>query len=249
VEGPVSKPAVQRAAIDLTALDSLWRDRHLPDTLRKALEQLDEAVQIARATALPPNEDDLLYQLLWRRARASHFQALLAADEKQPAQALAHYEAGAAAAAEAVRMRDLRVEGHFWLGANAAEAANRRGALASLGALRKTSHHIERAMTIDEAYHFAGPLRVWGRITHLKPLLLGGSIERAIDIYRRALQLAPANSTTNLYYAEVLLADQQRPLARQVLHTILNAPVDPDWRWEQTRDRELATLKLRHMDS
>lgn len=59
--------------------------------------------------------------------------------------------------------------------------------------------------------HFAGPLRVWGKLMHQKPLLLGGSIDRALDIYRRALQIAPHNSTTLLYYAESLIADQRRP--------------------------------------
>ncbi len=39
---------------------------------------------------------------------------------------------------------------------------------------------------------------------HLKPLLLGGSVDRAIEYYRRALQIAPHNSTTMLYYAEAL---------------------------------------------
>lgn len=92
-------------------------------------------------------------------------------------------------------------------------------------------------------------MRVAARITHLKPLLLGGSLERSLDLYRRALQIAPQNSTTLLYYAEALLADQQKRLARRSLRAIIEAPEDEDWVWEQARDRRLAKAHLERMDA
>jgi tetratricopeptide (TPR) repeat protein len=225
-------------AIDLEAVDCFWRDRHLPDALRAVAQLLETALSAATAPTSASNEQS--YEVQWRLARLRHFQAMLAAEDGSPDQALQHLMAGAQHGSAAFRLQALRVEGHFWYGVNALETAQQRGKLAALAALRDTSQHIERSMTIDEEYHFAGPVRVWGRITHQKPLLLGGSLDRALEIYRRALQIAPDNSTTNLYYAEALWADQQRRAAREVLHKIITDPDDPEWRWEQARDRRLA---------
>ena len=87
------------------------------------------------------------------------------------------------------------------------------------------------------------------RITHFKPLLLGGSLDRALDVYRRALQIFPENSTTLLYYAEALIADQRKKLARRTLETIISAPEDADWVWEQARDKCKAEKLLIKMNA
>jgi cytochrome c-type biogenesis protein CcmH/NrfG len=103
---------------------------------------------------------------------------------------------------------------------------------------------IEKAVAIDETFHFAGPLRVWARLTHLKPFVLGGNLNHALEIYRRAVQVAPDNSTTLLYYAQALIADRQPGLARQVLTLIIDAPEDAAWKWEQARDKRIAREEL-----
>ncbi len=82
----------------------------------------------------------------------------------------------------------------------------------------------------------------------MRPLLLGGSLDHALDIYRRALQLAPHNSTTLLYFAEALLSDRQPGEARRVLNRLIEAAPDPDWTWEQTRDKTLARALLQKMN-
>ena len=87
------------------------------------------------------------------------------------------------------------------------------------------------------------------RITHVKPLLLGGSIDRALDMYRRALQIAPHNSTNLLYYAEALMADQQKVQAREIFNQIIAAPIDEQWRAEQARDRQIAQNRIAELDA
>ncbi|MBV9468773.1 MAG: tetratricopeptide repeat protein [Abitibacteriaceae bacterium] len=211
-------------------LDEQWKNRHDKTQLAALEQELDR--ELFRSDA------EREYPLLWRWARLSHFRAMQAGDNE--AEARRHYEAGAEEAKKAVALQPNRVEGHFWYGVNFIEAARRRGWVTVARAMPIAMRHIERAVAIDEAYHFTGPLRVWGKLTHQKPLLMGGSIDRALDIYVRALQICPDNSTTLLYYAETLIADQKRPKAREVLNKILNDPDDPEWRWEQERDRGLA---------
>lgn len=214
-------------------LDEQWLLRHDPAQLLELEQELDRA--------LFRSGDELGYPLLWRWARLSHFRAMQAGDNTD---ALRHYEAGAEEAHKALTLQPNRVEGHFWYGVNFIEAARRRGWMAVARALPVANRHLERAVAIDEEYNFAGPLRVWGKLTHQKPLLMGGSLDRALDIYRRALQVAPHNSTTLLYYAEALIADQQRPKAREALRQIIDDPDDIAWLWEQARDRQLAVALL-----
>jgi tetratricopeptide (TPR) repeat protein len=218
-------------------LDEQWRQRHDAEQLLDFETILDRA--------LFRQGDALGYPLLWRWARLSHFRAMQASDDQE---AIRHFEAGVEEAKKAILLQPHRVEGHFWLGVNQLEAGRRKGWAAAARALSTASKHIERSMNLEEEYHFAGPLRVWARVTHLKPLILGGSLDRAIEIYRRALQIAPHNSTTLLYYSEALLADQQKPLARQILTSIIENPDDPDWRWEQERDRQQARKLLETMN-
>ncbi len=220
------------------SLDESWQLRH-----KAAPVEQHESV-LHGALPAPPE-----YSTLWRLARMAHFKAMQSEQSGYRDETLRWFEIGKEHAQGAVESNRHEVEGHFWLGVNALEWSRRKGRIQTASSFRSAAAHIERAMNQNEEYHFAGPVRVWARITHLKPLILGGSIDRALDIYRRALQIAPHNSTTLIYYVEALLADQQKPLARQILHQIIDAPKDKDWLWEQARDRKIAQAHLAKMDS
>ena len=226
-----------------TPTDELWLQRYDDSALKTYGDTLTNWEKESNA-----NSD---YELLWRLAQWEHFRALqvLAGDESDASAAKTYLESGAKRASRAMELERHRVEGWFWNGVCTLEAGRLSGTFAAARALPSATRHIERAMAIDESYHWAGPLRVLARITHYKPLILGGSVDRALDIYRRALQIAPDNSTTLLYYCEALLADQQNALARQTLQKIINAPDDAAWRWEQARDRKLAQIMIEKMNS
>lgn len=225
--------------MDWQIFDDQWRGRGEADVLRGLAEVFSEAAPDA-------GEDEFHWR--WRYARLLHFQAMQADEANNQNEATQFYSQGAGQAKRAIEINKFCVEGHFWHGVNALEAARRKGALALGAAYGAASKAVEQAMKIDEAYHFAGPVRVWARIQHFKPLLLGGHLDRAIESYRRALQIAPHNSTTNLYYAEALWADRQPKVARQVCEKLIAAPDDPEWLWEQARDRKLAAKLLEEIN-
>lgn len=224
---------------DVSTWDAQWRLRHQSDELT-ALESTLQSFLAAR-----PQE----YSALWRLSRLLHFRAMQSEEENRVEETLRFFESARDRAEEAVRENSHDVEGRFWLGVNLLEWSRRKGWIQAASTLRRAEGHILRAMNQDETYHFAGPVRVEGRITHVKPLMLGGSLDRSLDVYRRALQIAPQNSTTLLYYAEALLADQQNRMARQTFYTIIKAPEDSNWVWEQARDRRLAKAHLEKMDA
>jgi tetratricopeptide (TPR) repeat protein len=219
---------------DIETLDELWRARHNAAPLGALDQALTAALDSGRE-----------YSHLWRAARLAHFHAMQSEEAGREEEALHFFEVGKTHAENAVAANRHDVEGQFWLGVCALEYSRRKGWIAAATALKNAEAHIQRAMNQDETYHFAGPLRVMARITHYKPLLLGGSLDRALDVYRRALQIFPENSTTLLYYAETLIADQQKKLARETLQKIISAPEDAEWVWEQARDRRLAQELLK----
>jgi hypothetical protein len=191
------------------------------------------------------------YELAWRLGRALFFLGQEAHDTAiheahDTAAARAFHARAAKSCKRASRAEPTRVEGHFWLGVN----------LALLAALEKPAHAIlhalaarrrlRRAVAINPSYHAAGPLRVLARLEAKLPRLLGGGHTRARANFERAIALAPANTVTRLYFAELLLAAGDEQQARRQLQAILDAPRDPAWNFEFDRDRRLAQAMLKH---
>jgi len=90
-------------------------------------------------------------------------------------------------------------------------------------------------------------LRVLARLLHKLPRLLGGNTNRALAFFERAIELAPSNTVTRLYFAETLLEMGDATRARAQLEALLNAPLDPAWAFETARDRRRALDLLQRM--
>lgn len=110
------------------------------------------------------------------------------------------------------RKSPIQVEGHYWLALNLGRLCDFIGAGRALLMVPEIVEHLEAALSLDQTYDQAGPLRVLGRI-RLKapnwPLSEGDPI-RAVQLLRRAAEIAPENSTNHLYLAEALLEQGHR---------------------------------------
>jgi hypothetical protein len=176
------------------------------------------------------------YDWLWRSARLKYFQGMQALDAGNEAGARELYMEAAEQALDADSLQKGNLEATFWAAVCELEAARLSGKLAMARILKDAEKRLEQALYQDETFHHGGPARVLGRIYQLKPLLLGGSLDRAIASYRASLQHAPDNSTTLLYLADALIADRQPGAARQTLYQLIEASPNPDWQWEAARD-------------
>lgn len=212
--------------MNLADFDQLYANRHEEPVLAQCAQLLEQA----------PHD----YEWLWRHARLKHFQAMQSAEAGDSKTARNLYQTASAHGAQATKLDASRVEGTFWHSTCELEAARLGGALAMMGVLSRAQKELQRAARIDEEFHYAGPLRVLGRVTHFKPLALGGMLDGAIAFYDRALQIAPRNSTNNLYLADALIADRQPKRAREVLHAILENSDSQNWVWETLRDQKSA---------
>ena len=215
----------------LADFDRLYANRHEASILNQCIESLDQT----------PSDN---YDWLWRRARLRHYQAMQSAEAGDTKSARSLYGSAATEASKATRLDASRVEGPFWSATCELEAARLGGSLAMMAVLARAQKELQRAARIDEEFHYAGPLRVLGRLTHLKPLALGGTLDGAIAFYDRARQIAPRNSTTNLYLADALIADRQPKRAREAISAVLENSDSQNWEWETRRDQKTARLWL-----
>lgn len=218
-------------------------DSNLAELTRRADALYDERASLVRVREsvelLEKAADE--YEAAWRLGRALFFLGQEAGD---PGESRAHHSRGARVCGRAASRDPRRVEGHFWLGVNLALLAQYEKPLTAVRHALRARRSLVRAARLDAAYHAAGPLRVLARLQHKLPRLLGGGPERARANFERALELAPANTVTRLYFAELLLETGDRAHARIELETLLNAPHDPSWAFESDRDRRLARRML-----
>jgi hypothetical protein len=181
------------------------------------------------------------YEVQWRLARALFFLGQQAESSNSSRQL---YSAGIGAGERAVALNAERVEGHFWVGVNLALFAEANRGIRGLRALRWARLELKRAAAISESYHDAGPLRVLGRLEHRAPKILGGSLKRSRQLFDRALEIAPTNSVTLIYAAELAIENRESDRALSLLQRVIEMPIDVGWEFENKRDRELARSLL-----
>lgn len=211
--------------------DAFYAARDETQSVSRSLELLEAALR-----------GEFAYELAWRAGRALFF---LGQEAESEASARERHARAIKICGRAASACPARVGGHFWLGVNLALLAALENPAAALWHALKARRSLRRSISIDPAYHGAGPLRVLARLEARLPIIFGGGYKRARAHFERAVALAPANTVTRLYFAELLAAAGERTSARQQLEALLNAPPDPVWAFEMARDRRLAEVMLR----
>ncbi|HEX8138942.1 MAG TPA: TRAP transporter TatT component family protein [Pyrinomonadaceae bacterium] len=208
---------------------------------REQLENVRASVELLEAAA-----EQESFEIDWRLGRALFF---LGQEERDKARARALHARGAAGCMRAARAEASRVEGHFWLGVNLALQAQTTNKLSGLLLALRARRALRRAVSLDPAYHDAGPLRVLARLHHKLPRLFGGGYGRAQAAFERAIELAPSNTVTRLFFAEMLLEAGDYARARSELEAILSASAATAWAFETARDRRRAAELLGRLRS
>ncbi|MCI0489903.1 MAG: TRAP transporter TatT component family protein [Blastocatellia bacterium] len=215
--------------------DELYRRRAEPEAVEESIKALVRLKGV-----------DGRYEVQWRLARALFFMGQEA--DSVAAKRLLHKTAITAGEC-AARLNPRRVEGRFWLGVNLALFAESAGGIRGALALLRARRELQRAASISEDYHGAGPLRVLGRLHHKAPRLLGGSRKQSRRCFDRALAIAPENSVTLLYASELAIDCGERDRAARMLEKIIGSPPDQEWEFENHRDRRIARDLLKRLQN
>jgi hypothetical protein len=214
--------------------DELYSQRARPGVVREAIMVLSGAKRAEER-----------YELQWRLARALFFVGQDAPSRSDRAQL---HRSGIDAGQRAILLNQERVEGHFWTGVNLAMLADARRGVRGARAVLWARGELKLSIKLRESYHDAGPLRVLGRLEHKAPRNLGGDRKRNRELFYRALVIAPDNSVTLLYAAELAIDAGEFARATELLRRIVELPIDPDWDFENRRDKEIARRLLEQLD-
>ena len=217
----------------ITQADELYSERQRIENVHASVEILESS-----------GKDE--YEILWRLGRALFFLGQEAADENS---AHSSHCRGIIACEEAVATEPSRVEGHFWLAVNLALAAQGLRRLRALRNARRAMRELQLSIQIDSSYNDAGPLRVLARLQHKLPRVLGGGLVRARINYKAAINLAPENTVTRIYFAELLLESGEQNLAREQLELVLNVSAHAGWVFEIERDQRIAKEMMAKLET
>lgn len=212
-----------------------------------ALYDMREQVKSVRASValLDRSECANDFEATWRLGRAHFFLGQEAGNDDE---AHSHHLLGVTVCRRAVSLNPSRVEGNFWLGVNLALLARLENSFRALICALRARRSLQRAVRLGPGYHGAGPLRVLARLQHKLPRSLAGGRKRARINFERAVEIAPANSVTRVYYAELLLEMGETAHAREHLESLLNSVPEPGWTFESERDRQTAREMLKNAE-
>lgn len=143
----------------------------------------------------------------------------------------AHFSKGRTFAEILRQEEPRRVEGYYWLALNLAGLAEAGSAARALGMVPTIIENLKIAVEIDETYDQAGPHRVLGRIYCEAPCwpLSDGDVKKSLHHLRRAVEIAPDNSTNHLYLAQTFIQLCELKEAHRELQQVLSGTQHATW--------------------
>lgn len=115
----------------------------------------------------------------------------------------------------------------------------------SFHAAKEVDRHAQIVLMQNERYFFAGPHRLIGHvIDETFGLYWTGRRKKALSHLERSVDMAPGFLANRLFLAQAFLANKLSLRAREQLEWIIDAPLHPDHRREDSRHKEEAQSLL-----
>jgi tetratricopeptide (TPR) repeat protein len=166
---------------------------------------------------------------------------------RTPAEKLEAYEQGRQAAKRAVELAPRNALAHFWYGTNTGRWGQTKGVVRSLFLLPTVKHEFEAVLAIDP--NFAPGYALAGNVYAEVPALFGGDLDRAEQMFRKGLALAPRFTAMRLGLARTLIKKGRFAEARTELQAVLDekAPDNiADWTMKDSRRARELLDSIRH---
>ncbi len=227
-------PATSRGADLEEKAEILWGER---EDLGKAAEGIAVFEEL-----LERNPKD--YGILLRLSRL-HYWIGQNLEAKSKEDALVHYEKGREYGKKASQAGPDSPGGYFFEAANLARENNLKGTFSNLWGISKVRKLNEKTASIDPGYFYRGTDRFFCAFYTKLPGLLGGSVSKAIEFGKRAVETFPDYAGNRFFLAEAYVRDGKNDLARKELEEAISLPDDafpdviPEQRMEKKRAGEL----------
>lgn len=240
--------------------DHAWQRVRITDDDQKS-DPLQTVPKLLEQHEAPGTLDHAIALLRWhveRQPQSPELRQLLAEAHSRAAEALDpkksdelpyhayHRTEGIKQAEEALRLAPGSGPAHYWRATNLLHAAD---AERSLGRAKEAMKELDRADQISPQIDEGGPSRLRGKMLHDMPPIVGGSVSKAIESFRRSLHFAPNSITTHLWLGEAYLSARKHDLARKELEWVANAKPRPGHEKSDAEDKQKAQELLRKIDA
>ncbi|MCB1023341.1 MAG: tetratricopeptide repeat protein [Acidobacteria bacterium] len=182
------------------------------------------------------------YDVEWKFARYSYFlgsRRTLSDEEAAPI-----LKNGLEAARIALRMKPGLPDGHFWYAAILGEQSRRSPVTVGVPSIGKVRASLNKVIEIDKNYEGASVYDALGQIELESRGLAGGSAEKAVEFFKKGIELNPDNSYLHLHLGEAYLALNKDSDAKAHLRKVLSIKPAPDFIPEYKESEERARKLL-----
>lgn len=198
---------------NVKSLDAAWNVRH---------EMHSKIVEFLKKNPALPDD----YEVLWRISRLSYYGGFFALPKgSTSAEKMEVFQVGSEAGDKARKLAAARVEGHYWYAVTLGGWGIAKGILNALSSAKPMRDALTEAIKIDPKYHFAGPLRVRGRLYNKLPGVVSiGDNKLAMEDLKKAVSLAPESKLNHIYLSEVQSKLQSKADALKTLEFAKTLP-------------------------
>jgi tetratricopeptide (TPR) repeat protein len=221
---------------------------------RRLLKEADQAYQERAQPGRAENSLELYKKVLaidssseeayWKMARSYHW---LATHEKDAEKVAKLHKEGAEFSKLAIEANPESVPGHFWLGIHYALYGQARGIGQSLSLVDPIIKEMEWVLKKDESYMEGGAHRALGQVYFKLPGIWGGDNEKALDHFKRSIELAPKNPIGHNFLAEFYLAQGKKAEAIEEFRRALADPGPSEYAPEFREEQEKARARLKEV--
>jgi tetratricopeptide (TPR) repeat protein len=211
VEALVTNP--QSAKEHVAQADQLYAQRSDLVRVRQGI------IELGQALISDPGD----YDAEWRLSKFSYY---LATHTDNTGERDKAFREGIEAGKTAVKLQDVKPDGHFWLGANYGGSAQAIPGLATVDDIR---NEMETVLRLDEGYQDGSAYMVLGLVYLQAPKVVGGDPQKAVEQMEKGLRFGNSNAVLHLHLAEAYLKLGRTPDARKHLNTIISMKPDQNY--------------------
>jgi tetratricopeptide (TPR) repeat protein len=215
VESADAKPSVAPTEA-ISKAEELYKERKDLDKVREAIKTLEQARDM----------DNRNYEVEWKYARFSYFLGSRKSISEDEAEKVLSKALSAAKIAK--RVEPKKPDGHFWYAAILGEQSKRSPLTKGITSVEEIRDAMNKVIELDPNYEGASAYDGLGQL-EMGTRNFGGSAEKALEYYEKALDLEKENAYVYLHLAEAYLAVGKNDEARKMIDKVLNLKPDPDF--------------------
>ncbi len=191
------------------------------EEIDKQLQTADSPAEMLKATTViqesleqTPSSSDLI----WRLAKSYYKLGTEAGRATRKEYFISCIEQ----AKRAIQLNSQSAGGFFFKGVCEGKLGEVDGVWSSLGVIEPLKQNMETVIKIDPAFEQGGPHRALGKMYHELPLVLGGSLDKALEHLKEAVRLGPQFAENYFLLAETYYSRKEYQPAQAALNTVLD---------------------------